>query len=431
MSKNSFILFALFIAIISCKDDNNDNLPGDNQYRMYGINYDLSSGILWHEIPGNVVDLTTETLYDNYSRVKKTSDGRDTVIYYRDTVEVPSADVKNQVTGKFVISLYGDGANFDPEEERTVGVANVLTFHLSVPEDEFKAGKYTFATSNAANTFYGYACSEYDFNKKTGPANPIDTGEINISVAGDIYEIQFDCKTTSNQTLKGSYQGTLRQVDNRKNSLVEVKDMVLEGLPDTAYDYRYWNNPPDFQAYPYDRYAKVLGLSSTGLTFGFYSGYYQVTDKKNVDLAYCNYYKTKDKYCFISPVYLRLYMDHQLTPQNHTKFINDVATSGIKFTVADFDNLTLSDGPVFRPFDIIPDKKEIDVNAPLPRIVLFQNSNGMKGAIKIKEIVPVGLVEKLFQNEYTYEFVKKIVPGGGYVKFDVKVQKNSAAESIK
>ena len=431
MSKNSFILFALFIAIISCKDDNNDNLPGDNQYRMYGINYDLFSGILWHEIPGNVLELKTEIFYDNYSRVRKTNDDRDTIIYYRDTIKVPSADVKNEITGKFVISLYGNGVSFDTQEGRTLGKSNVLSFHLAVPEDEFETGKYTFATTNEAHTFYGYACSEYNFTQRIGATNPIDTGELNISLQGDIYEIQFDCKTTSGQTLKGSYKGTLLQVDNRKNSLIEIKDLELEGLPDTSYTYYYWENPPYFQPSPYDLNTKIMGISSTGLTFGFSTGYYQVTDKKNVDLGYCNYYKTKDKYCFISPVRLRVYQNHQYTPMNHTKFINDVAGSGIQFTLEDYERLTPADGAVFRAFDIVPDYKEIDASAPLPRIVLFQNSNGMKGAIKIKEMVPIGLNEKLFLNEDTYETVKKIVPSGGYIKFDLKVQKNSSAESIK
>ena len=431
MSKISFILLILLAFIISCTDDNNELVPGDNQYRMYGINYDLSSGILWHEIPGNVVDLTTEVFYDNYWRYWKTDAGRDTSAFYRDTIEVPSADVRNIVTGKFVLSLYGGNVSFDENERRTLGVSNVITFHLSVPEDEFEEGKFTFATSNEAHTFYGYACSEYDFNKKTGPANPIDTGVLNITKTGDIYDIQFECLTTSRQLLKGNYKGALRLVDNRTNSLIDVKDMVLEGLPDTTYTYRYWLNPPVFWANAYDTQSKIMGMSSTGLSVGFYTGYNYIQDKKSVDLAYCNYYKSSDKYCFISPVQLRPYMDHVLTPANHTKFINDVASSGLNFTVEDFDKLTKADGAVFRAFDIVPDNKEIDINASLPRVVLFQNSQGMKGAIKIKEVVPITMVEKEFQNEYTYEVVRKMVPGGGYIKFDLKVQKNSSSESIK
>lgn len=431
MKKKSLIPLIVLLVSFSCNNDSEELMPGDNQYRMYGINYNLTSGILWHEIPGNVIDPITEVFYDNYSRVEKTSDDRDTIVHYRDTIEVPSANVKDKVTGKFVISLYGDGVTFDEQEGRTLGIANVITFHLSVPEDEFKPGKYTFAASNEANTFIGYTCSEYDFTKNTGPANPIDTGELNISIQGDIYDIRFECKTTSDQYFKGSYTGHLRLVDNRKNSLIEVKDMMLEGLPDTTYTYRYWLNPPDFMAYPYDTQSKVLGISATGLSVGFYTGYSYIANKKTVDLAYCNYYPTRDKYCFISPVYLRPYQNHQLTPMNHTKFINDVPASGIKFTSDDFDKLTPSDGPVFRAFDIKNDNQLIDIDAPLPRVVLFQNSQGMKGAIKIKEVVPIGLREKLYQNEYTYEFVKKVVPTGGYIKFDIKVQQNSSSESIK
>ncbi len=431
MKKISFILFTLLIVFVSCSDDNNELQPGNNQYLMYGINYDLTSGILWHEIPGNVIEQTTEIFYDDYSRTYKTKDDRDSVVYFRDTLEVPSANVKNQVTGKFVISLYGAGASFDEQENRTIGKSNVITFHLSVPEDEFKTGQYTFATTNETNTFFGFSCSEYDFTQKIGPANPIDSGVIDISQQGDIYSIQFNCKTTSNQWLKGNYTGNLQTVDNRKSSLIEVKDMVLEGLPDTTYTYQYWEPIPDFLAQPYDPRARVMGISSTGFSCGFFNGYYQIADRKSVDLGYCNYSKNKDKYCFISPVHLRPYYNHKLTPANHTKFINNVNASNIHFTVEDFDNLTPADGHIFRSFDIVPDYQEIDIDAPLPRVVLFQNSLGLKGAIKIKEVVPIGMVEKSFENEYTHEVVNKIVPGGGYIKFDLKVQRNSSSESIK
>lgn len=409
----------LLLLVFSCEDhsDKEPAFSGGNAFRMYGMNYSLSSGVLWHEIPLNIVHPTTY-LYQEIHGVGDTT-----------TLTAPSVDVSDTITGKFIVSLYGEGISFDPDSRKAVGKSNVVTFHISMEGDELKLGKYSFDNTNMANTFYGYSSIEYDFGKGTGSVNPIGEGSLEIRKEGDEYVIEFDCKSVSDQTIKGTYKGELQLVDNREVSLREVRDVTLEGLSDSCFTYRYWKNPPDYLGYGYDKDAKVYCVSSNGFVLSPMELGYNIPDKSIVDIAWLNYFKTNSRCCFETPVKMALYTI--FNAKYHTKFVNDVASSGIPFTVQDFDQLTKADGHVLQSMKIEADGKDFPVDSPLPRIVLFQNSKGIKGAIKIKEIEPIVMGDRGYYNEYTYETVMKRTPVGGYVKFDMKIQQNSISEQIK
>lgn len=410
------MLLLLFFSCNDQSDGKTEALEG-NAFRMYGMNYTLASGILWHEIPLNIVYPTVQ----EYKFVNE--EGEEMVL------TAPSADVSDTVTGKFIVSLYGGGISYDAETRRATGKSNVVTFHISMEKDELRLGKYAFDEANKANTFNGYSSIEYDFSQGTGSVNPLGEGILEIRQEGEQYSINFDCKSTAGQTIRGSYTGPLRLVDNREVSLFEVRDVTLEGLSDSCFTYRYWKNPPDYLGYGYDKDAKVYGVASNGFTLSPMELGYNISDKSIVDLAWLNYYPTKDRCCFETPMKMGLYTI--FNPSYHTKFVNDVASSGINFTAEDFDKLTKADGHVFQKMKIESDNKDFPADIPLPRVVLFQNAKGIKGAIKIKEIQPIEMGDKGFYDEYTYETVYKRTPVGGVVKFDMKIQQNSISDKIK
>jgi hypothetical protein len=82
----------------------------------------------------------------------------------------------------------------------------------------------------------------------------------------------------------------------------------------------------------------------------------------------------------------------------NTKIINYIESSGINFTVEMFDNMT--DSTPLNNLTITEDNESFPQSTP--RIVLFQNSKGLKGAIKITEIAS---------------------GAGGHIVFSIKMQK--------
>lgn len=415
------ISILLLILTWACGKDEVNKESTDNSLLMYGMSYPLVSGVLWHEIPSSVVEFNTFTFYDEYTRNGKVQ---------RDTIEVPSADVSDKISGKFIISLYGKDVEFNDTERRAYGKSNTVVLHLSVANDDFETGTYSFSKTNAPRTFFGYSSINYNFTDKAGAINPIGSGEITVNKDGDTYEVIFDCKSTSNQILKGVYKGPLRLVDNREVSLIEVKDVVLSGLSDTSYIFNPWENPPVFYKQAFDYYSQVYMISSTGMALA-QGGTSKIADAKLIDLSYLNYYPTRERCAFISPVKIRPYMNHSYYHKNHTKIINDITASGINFTVEDFDRLTSADGTAFRTMSIESDDTDFPVDTELPRILLFQNSYGVKGAIKINEIVPIRMIDKFYENEAQGGWVYHKEPGEGYVRFDIKMQKTSVTENIK
>jgi PKD repeat protein len=95
---------------------------------------------------------------------------------------------------------------------------------------------------------------------------------------------------------------------------------------------------------------------------------------------------------FISPDSAPSYTFGEVPGATHTRIINsqEKCGCGFDFTPAEFDIMTK--GAVLQPFTI---PSVSDGNVPfssdiLPRVILFQNALGKKGAIKIKQFVQAG-----------------------------------------
>jgi PKD repeat protein len=106
---------------------------------------------------------------------------------------------------------------------------------------------------------------------------------------------------------------------------------------------------------------------------------------------------------FISPDSAAKYAFPPIPGASHTAFINTLESSAISFSGSQFDAMT-NDTPL-QPLDIKNNDSKISFfnSTVAPRIVLFETSDGRKGAIKVKSFVVDG--------------------SQSYILLDIKVQK--------
>jgi PKD repeat protein len=108
---------------------------------------------------------------------------------------------------------------------------------------------------------------------------------------------------------------------------------------------------------------------------------------------------------FISPTALTETPLPEIPGARHTKFINKAEQTSLSLTPEQFNAMTtdalLKDLPVYTA----DDSDEFFTRLPLPRVVLFETTDGRKGAIQIKEMITNGAESS-------------------YIRTDIKVQKN-------
>jgi hypothetical protein len=106
---------------------------------------------------------------------------------------------------------------------------------------------------------------------------------------------------------------------------------------------------------------------------------------------------------FISPDSAAKYAFPPIPGATHTAFINTLESGAITFSATQFDAMT-NDTPL-QPLDIKNNDSRIAFfnNTVAPRIVLFETSDGRKGAIKVKSFIVDG--------------------SQSYILLDIKVQK--------
>ena len=92
---------------------------------------------------------------------------------------------------------------------------------------------------------------------------------------------------------------------------------------------------------------------------------------------------------FVSPHYAENTGFHQIPNASRTYFVNRIEESNINFTASDFDNMT--DDSLLRTLDIksagATNGSPWFDNTQIPRFVLFETADGIKGVIKIKAFV--------------------------------------------
>ncbi len=108
-----------------------------------------------------------------------------------------------------------------------------------------------------------------------------------------------------------------------------------------------------------------------------------------IDICYFGLSSSFNFNKFISPDSVQFYTFSAIPNATKTKLINkqELCSCGNQLTNIDFDNIV--NGNAFNSFSIIENIGGLSDfnNTPLPRVVLFQNSEGKKGAIKIKQFV--------------------------------------------
>ena len=370
----------LVLVCLSCSDDDDIGKAGDISF--YGETYSLEQGAIYHDNNHAVIAVEDYVFEDSYVVEGKTQ---------TDRIEGFTAEIKNGQTGNFLIGLYEGGIVLSDLTQDARGKGAAICLRLASPETErIVPGKYIFSLNHDEFTFMGYSSSLYESGSDIVP-NELAEGEVNISQEGDIYTIDFDCKTTFGGGVKGTYTGTLKPFDIRKSidavyfytdieldALFEsVEYTDLEGVEQSEPDYLRGNSflsSSTQQVYSANLYR---GLSNSA--------------KENIDIALA-YDRENATVYFESPIKMRALLWHD-TYENetlfdytfnlpcHTKYM----PAPEDFTDEDFEALE-----EFADFDFsfAEIRTAIPVNATMPYFVFVQTGNGDLGVIRVKEILP-------------------------------------------
>jgi PKD repeat protein len=144
---------------------------------------------------------------------------------------------------------------------------------------------------------------------------------------------------------------------------------------------------------------------STKLRRGFKVSEINETNGHFVDIVYFGLNSHFSYNLFVSPDQLSLTTFPDIANARPTRFINKTESGNMLLTPAEFN--TMDTDVLLRDLPIASASYEDDffTNAPLPRIVLFETSEGRKGAILIKKMISNGKEDSC-------------------IEIDIKVQKN-------
>ena len=384
MKKNCQFLTTTLLALIglsSCSDEDN-KLSTTGQISFYGENYLLEQGAIYHDNNHTVITVSDYLFEDRYLG----ENGEQT-----DQVKGFSAEIKEKQTGNFLIGLYEHGFVLSDLTKDARGNGAWICLRIASPEiDKLVPGKYTYSLNRDEYTFKGNASVNYNSGGSTNP-NELTGGEINITQEGDLYTIAFKCETSFGGPIEGTYTGSLKPFDIRKEigTVNFYENVKLEALFDKV---EYTDLEGIFHSEPDYLRATSFFLSSTQQVYSanLYKGLAE-SAKKGIDIALA-YDATNKTVYFESPIKMRALLWHN-TFQNenlfnysfdlpcHTKYM----PAPQDFTNADFEALAKQEDFVF---DFSEAKVSIPVESATPRFVFVQTGNGLQGVIRIKEITP-------------------------------------------
>ena len=227
MKKTIRILTAMLLALIglpSCSDEDNER-SATGRISFYGENYLLEQGAIYHDNNHSVIAVTDYTFEDRYQG----EDGEKV-----DQVKGFSAEVKGKQTGNFLIGLYEHGFVLSDLTKDARGSGACICLRVASPEvDRIVPGKYTYSLNRDEYSFKGNSSVKYNSGGST-MANELSEGEVNISQEGDIYTITFNCKTSFGGSIEGTYTGSLKAFDIRKEigTVNFYENVKLEALFD-------------------------------------------------------------------------------------------------------------------------------------------------------------------------------------------------------
>ena len=372
----------LVLVCLSCSDDDDIGKAGDISF--YGETYSLEQGAIYHDNNHAVIAVEDYVFEDSYVVEGKTQ---------TDKVEGFTAEIKNGQTGNFLIGLYEPGFVLSDLTSDARGNGACICLRLASPETErLVPGKYTFSLNHDEFTFMGYSSADYYSGSDVTP-NELAEGEVNVAQEGEVYTIDFNCKTTFGGEIKGTYTGKLKAFDVRKNveAVYDYADIKLEALLESA---DYTDLEGVAQSEPDYLRANSFYASATQQIYSanLYRNLAE-SSKEDIDIALA-YDEEKETVYFESPIKMRALLWHD-TYENetlfdytfnlpcHTKYM----PAPEDFTNEDFE--ALAEQGDFN-FDFMEARAEIPVDATLPRFVFVQTGNGIQGVIRVKEIYPEG-----------------------------------------
>ena len=258
----------------SCSDEDN-KLSTTGQISFYGENYLLEQGAIYHD--NNHRDCRLRL---PLRRSLSGKNGEQT-----DQVKGFSAEVKEKQTGNFLIGLYEHGFVLSDLTKDARGNGACICLRIASPEiDKLVPGKYTYSSNRDEYTFKGNASVNYNSGGSTNP-NELTGGEINITQEGDLYTIAFKCETSFGGPIEGTYTGSLKPFDIRKEigTVNFYENVKLEALFDKV---EYTDLEGIFHSEPDYLRATSFFLSSTQQVYSanLYKGLAE-SAKKGIDIA--------------------------------------------------------------------------------------------------------------------------------------------------
>lgn len=407
------IMLLFCIGCFSCSEDDDGEMVGE--ISLYGEKYALEKGAIYHDNNHTVLAVKDYVFEDRYMFEE---------MERVDEVSGFTAEIKEEQTGNFLLGLYEGGFIISDLTQDARGEGACVCLRLASPEtDRLVPGKYVYSLNHDEYTFKGYSCANYRSGSSVTPSELVE-GEVNISQVGEEYVISFEGKTRFGGVIQGSYKGTLKTFDVRKNAerINFYEDIVMDALYE-AVSYTdldgVVHNEPDYTR------ATSFFMSSTQQVFS--ANLYRElseTSRRNIDVALAYNEENKTVY-FESPIKMRALLWHN-TYENETLFDysfdlpchTNYMPAPADFTNADFEAL---EGEEDFISDFVPSLVEIPIGISEPFFLFVQTGNGLQACIRVKEVHPE-----------TTETVNGIVYSvNPYIVMDIKFPRSYSEQQIR
>ena len=425
-------LFVFLCLFVSCSD--NEFKGHEQAFSVYGQQYDIGEVVLWHSNNSTVVSQYDSCWVDKYTFFSDPYNMDASMIEKEDSVYFFTANIENEQTGNFVLSMYEEGIVVHEELQSAFGRGACVSLHLhSSDAENLKSGTYHFGTESKEFTFKGFYAVDYEFGEDKPVYATISDGKVEVTIEGDNLSVFYNCKTTNGSTLAGHYTGTYRQFDIRnadydKEVVATINDNLLEALFSREWTPG-WNvtsDPePDYLAKAF--FSSKLESNQTG------EGLNNISDqerKNQIDIALA-YDDAEDLIYFESPNRMRKLLWHGTYPKYtelfpgygyfvsysfdlrcHTKYM--LVPAG--FSNADFENMENDD---FN-FTIQNERVAFSPETVCPIFLYMENGHGVRGCIRINRIEPV--TDELVNGVLYHRNAK--------VYFDLKYRKTQVNKDI-
>ena len=100
-------LFVFLCLLASCSD--NEFKGHEQSFSVYGQQYDIGEVVLWHSNNSTVVSQYDSCWVDKYTFFSNPYNMDASMIEKEDSVYFFAANIKNEQTGNFILSMYEEG----------------------------------------------------------------------------------------------------------------------------------------------------------------------------------------------------------------------------------------------------------------------------------------------------------------------------------